>query len=94
METKFTKGKWEITDARHDVVNCNNLIIALVYDGVNRFTQMEDKNKVIANAKLIAAAPELLNACINSAKTLISIGVTMEADIMIELENAIKKATE
>ena len=40
------------------------------------------------------AAPELLEACINSFKTLIAIGCTMEAEIMQQLEAAIKKATE
>ena len=47
-----------------------------------------------ANANIIAAAPELLEACINSFKTLIAIGCTMEAEIMQQLESAIKKATE
>lgn len=40
------------------------------------------------------AAPDLLEACINSFKTFHSIGCTMEAEIMQELEAAIKKATE
>ena len=47
-----------------------------------------------ANAKLIAAAPELLEACINSLKTFYEIGCTQEAEIVQHLESAIKKATE
>lgn len=43
-------------------------------------------------SELLEQRNELLEACICSFKTFISIGVTMEAEIMVELNNAIKKA--
>ena len=43
-------------------------------------------------SELLDQRNELLEACICSFKTFISIGVTMEAEIMVELNNAIKKA--
>ena len=46
-----------------------------------------------ANAKLIAAAPILLEACINSLKSFIAIGCTEDSEIVKELVAVIKKVT-
>lgn len=89
MKTEFTKGKWIIEEQS----NSQKSRVIYTYEYPLGILNVYGGQHSEANAKLIAASPELLNACINSAKTLIAIGVTMEADIMVELENAIKKAT-
>lgn len=90
MKTKHTPGPWEavIYDGAFDqpLIKSDHVVIGRVHG-------MEDRQHE-ANAKLIAAAPELLEACLNSFKTFHSIGCTMEAEIMQQLESAIKKATE
>ena len=96
METKFTKGEWKVAQLNNLVDAKNGEILHVVTNHENYYNEIctlyrnKDENK--ANAKLIAAAPDLLEACVNSFKTFISIGSTMESDIMIQLENAIKKA--
>ncbi len=66
MNAKHTQGKWFIVD--------NNFVYTLNKNGHNRFTALlqagrDDNNNFInkeelkANAQLIAAAPELLEAC-------------------------------
>jgi hypothetical protein len=88
METKHTKGEWTYEDREnpaHSIVISTPkfpLGIATVYGGRDG----------LANAKLISAAPELLEACI---KALIHIDVlNIEKGLKYDLEKAIKKATE
>lgn len=94
METKHTKGEWEVTNqypnglsslAEHIEIKSEQWSIAAV------FTDGESKEEAEANAKLIAAAPELLEALICMMKA-----NPMFVDICIinKCNNAIKKATE
>jgi len=87
---KHTKGKWEIESNKSffRILGKSNIkyTIADVYN-VNGMEENE------ANAKLIAAAPDLLEACINSLSVFNSIRCTDEADIVKQLKDTIKKAT-
>ena len=61
MEKKFTEGKWVIDKKRDTVcidILCNGEVIATCWDDDNRVDELR------ANAKLIAAAPGLIEACI------------------------------
>lgn len=110
METKFTKGEWKIEDSiiqenehikiksgRINTIVCDNKAIA--FCGININPQ------AIANAKLIAAAPDLLYKLEENTKILKAIldlykgklAMTTEFGIIQQIkenEQAIKKATE
>ena len=60
METKFTKGNWVV--AQTERVECNNEIVALIYDGTAAPTSCENIDYVTANANLVSAAPDMFNA--------------------------------
>ena len=63
METKFTKGEWEVFKPDH--IGCTNVSIG-ENNGFNQFIELwhhqNSKEKSEANAKLISAAPELFEA--------------------------------
>ncbi len=95
VRDKENKREWyaneiSITDEKGRII-CN---VTYATDTANNgWGHNETIEKWEANAKLIAAAPDLLDACENAFKTLASVGCTMEAEIMQQLEKAIKKAT-
>ena len=64
--TKFigTKGEWRLSKTDYNVVSNYNLPLAIIYDGYTPHGSYrnEDEEVRYANAKLIAAAPELLKA--------------------------------
>lgn len=62
METKYTKGEWKLTNNPAELID-KNLYQDKVYDEENNLlakTYAENAVEAEANAKLIAAAPELL----------------------------------
>ena len=66
MEKKFSKGKWLISSSCSDSIRIateNYDVVADVYDGWNCADKEIDMDVCVANAKLISAAPELLEAC-------------------------------
>ena len=73
MNAKFkgTKGSWKVTDG-NNVVSQYNFPIAIIYDGYTPHGSFKSENEEDrkANAKLIAAAPELLEALINANNVL------------------------
>ncbi len=77
METKFTPGPWTIEGA------------AIVTDGVVLALCSSTKE----NAKLIAAAPDLLEACKQLRQLLDDVGFETEFPELIAAEQAIEKAT-
>ena len=59
MEKKFTQGEWTIGQDTFCIdISCNDKVLATCWDTVRW------RSERIANAKLIAAAPGLLEACI------------------------------
>ena len=111
MENELTKRKWKAKEyeARFDegvlIIDENNMLVAIVIDECVPYSE----EKAIANAKLIAAAPDLLNACIcesilnngDRQKAIIKLekygykGFELPQDFVDSLRiQAIKKATE
>jgi hypothetical protein len=82
MKTKHTQGEWETQGTA--VFSNNKLVANCVSDGIH-FTE-EDK----ANAKLIAAAPELLEALIEAVGHIDS---TFYPELKQKINNAINRAT-
>ena len=88
MEKKFTKGKWHNLGYRVDVDIADGL------SGICEMSNWMDEKEMEANAKLIAAAPELLEALIALVNGCLS---DSESDKVVSLRKAkqkIKKATE
>ena len=98
MEKKFTEGEWVIDKQRDTVcidILCNNEVVATCWDDYDCVDQLR------ANAKLIAAAPDLLNrlnSIVLSVKAHPDYVNGQEGDEwhdIVELaEQTIKKATE
>jgi hypothetical protein len=100
METKHTQGEWEIRSDCRDTVNGRGFIQI----GTNKCTWIAEakgthvgplsEEECEANAKLIAAAPDMLNAIINLLKEEAVYNFYGQSFPAIQdLKNAIKKAT-
>lgn len=91
MKTKHTKGEWKLMERPSNISNS----IGVESNG-ERHTRLEDytnnKDEAAANAKLIAAAPELLEALMNLTNTCQK--YFRDEFKLDEATNAIKKATE
>lgn len=86
-----TKGKWEVNPKALRNVRCGSITVANCSSGQSG----ENEEEEIANAKLIATAPEMLEGleyAIKAIKAISSFGAT--TPIIERLENIIKKATE
>ena len=98
MKKKFTEGEWIIDKKRDTVcidILCNNEVVSTCWDDYDCVDQLR------ANAKLIAAAPDLLNrlnSIVLSVKAHPDYVNGQEGDEwhdIVELaEQTIKKATE
>lgn len=99
MENELTKRKWKAKEyeARFDegvlIIDENNMLVAIVIDECVPYSE----EKAIANAKLIAAAPELLEALnkfvLASEKTL-QLNEGSLGGLINNAIEVIKKATE
>jgi len=90
METKFTKGKWGL-DRDFIYTELSEVICDIDPIGVSKKVFTRSKEEAIANAKLIASAPSLLEALISLYESLPD-GYASECLPMVR--KAIKKATE
>ena len=91
MEKKFTEGEWIIDDI--DILSESGMGICQVYDASDSHISDMDQDIVNANAKLIAAAPELLDACIKLAEYIETHNIS-DGEAYFIAKNAIKNATE
>lgn len=81
MKTKHTQGEWTLRKGINDVISKDKYIIAQIASANN------NEDEALANAKLIASAPDLLKAAIS---------LTEDMDCKDSFEaliKAIKKAT-
>ena len=85
METKHTKGKWHLNKYSH-IVDDNEKGVPITSATI----PMTETEESIANAKLIAAAPDLLDACQSALEYMDDDGYE---PIRTDLLKAIKKAT-
>ncbi len=103
MKTKFTKGEWKDSNyAKGNIVSVFNGNERLVANCMGYSTNTDNGEHIkesLANAKLIAAAPELLKALVDLIKmsqqheqlrTSESLGCLMVSEMFAE--EAIKKA--
>lgn len=105
METKFTKGEWLFDEntvySLHEVPFGNSKIIgnrfyASIYGDVSNIESSKLKGELIANAKLMAAAPDLFNALLSARFYIQQVnGIDVEnKSLFIEIDKAIKKVAE
>lgn len=92
MENKYTKGEWKIDQngamPKLRIRDVNNRIICDCFS----FSEAIQKDEAEANAKLIAAAPDLLEALVSLRKWAISKGISIDGKLIINADNAINKA--
>ena len=89
METNHTKGQWTVgktSNFEYMDIDCNGQRITSVYTGIESNPEAE------ANAKLIAAAPELLEALVRILEDDAENGILSPVDRVIA-KTAIEKAT-
>lgn len=81
MEAKFTKGEWHIVPDMKQFINCGNATVAVSYG----FTEEIQ----LANAKLIAAAPEMYDMLLKLEEILRSLHCHGVANEITFLRNKI-----
>ena len=75
MKKKFTEGEWIIDDI--DILSESGMAICQVYDASDSHILDMDMDVVNANTKLIAAAPNMLDALLETDKDLCVLESTM-----------------
>lgn len=97
MKTKHTQGEWIMEKHEHTIYVCSGykgfVIAEVTGDRIAHF--IGNKQEAEANAKLIATAPELLDASQSVLESLNQmIYDDMIGGMMMVLKSAIKKATQ
>lgn len=90
METKFTKGNWEVK--RNEIVDFKGDVLFKSIWQLNNQFFYRTENEQNANAKLIASAPEMfemLEECLSIFKK-----YKMKGSTLIEIEKILTKITE
>ena len=96
METKHTPGPWKMAEIEDDTKNLTHMIVA-EYNETLLITYALPPTDIVdefyANAKLIAAAPELLEACQDALDYFkVVFGEDTHSVLTDTLRNAISKA--
>ena len=91
METKFTKGVWNINKHSSTTVECKGRSIATTggYSNNNDFEKIDIENK--ANALLISKAPEMYEMLEKCKEVFDSLNCSILSD---DIEQLLKEATE
>ena len=97
MEFKGTKGEWKITRSStfETDISCGDVRITEVKHYNGSMFNDPSKEEGLENAKLIAAAPNLLGVCIHALEMCNDIAMPNENDLTImagRLKQAINKA--
>jgi hypothetical protein len=97
MEFKGTKGKWESEDfSKEDFIikstDENNMRTDVC--SVHKYSSHDTDFEALANAKLIACAPELLEMLKNILQAVENSNIESDVISIEELEQLIKRATE
>jgi hypothetical protein len=98
LEFKGTKGEWNVRDnfRKPSILNESNQVLAMLsincFDDKDGLHKYYSHNKMMANAKLIAAAPELLKALIKSVESMKLADEVEFRDEIKQAEQAINKA--
>ena len=98
MEFKGTKGKWNLVSEKAKKGNYPATELEINFDEhitncVSVFCcEEEGSEEDLANAKLIAAAPDLLSELQRAKETLIQQGFTESSSTIIGINKAIEKA--
>ena len=94
---KHTKGEWKATPQRGIIGHCT---VAQIWTNkkersIANITSCDTEDEANANAKLIAAAPELLESC-NKAIEIIKLQINDWETIpyVVDIKKAIQKATQ
>jgi len=94
--TKHTPGPWEVKKELTGLGNVEFLItdgLDDTPDGADTIAHVIFSNEAQANARLIAAAPDLLEACIGALHALEQHGENFHPSIQKHTKAAIAKAT-
>jgi hypothetical protein len=94
---KHTKGNWTIADVHIDngdiQIGSDKDYICRVYSFPDdEASREENAYQAEANAQLIAAAPELLEACVGALSLLKLEGYALDCSTLKNLQQAINKA--
>jgi len=87
---KHTPGPWRVEKSGYTQIAC--LVYAGDYPVLNTAVPPSSKEEWESNAKLIAAAPDLLEACKKALIHFDHLGLVGTNGIMEDLRQAIKKA--
>ena len=94
MKTQHTAGKWTVVDSGGTVISARESTYVTICKLEN--LPLRISAEVEANAKLIAAAPELLNACMEFDLNVSDLGKLPAGYVTAwtHIKEAINKATE
>ena len=97
METKHTKGPWELGASKQSVVKAdgqNSKVIASIRTNDHLVNPRFEEGEAEANAQLISSAPDLLEALISAYSFMVIDSQHQGRNILETIKAAIQKATQ